>query len=39
MNIIHLLPTALLGLALTACQSSKDDPFNTTHTAPTVQSF
>ncbi|AWY20794.1 hypothetical protein B0182_03330 [Moraxella bovis] len=37
MNIIRLLPIALLGLALTACQSFKDDPFNTTHTAPTVQ--
>lgn len=37
MNIIRLLPIALLGLALTACQSFKDDPFNTMHTAPTVQ--
>lgn len=27
MNIIRLLSIALLGLALTACQSSKDDPF------------
>lgn len=36
MNAIRLLPIALLGLALTACQSSKDEPFNVKHTIPTA---